>query len=268
MLQVKDRITNNNQLFDTVAHTYDHVGFLSIAAQHTASIIDVQQGETILDVATGTGEIASLLSERMGGTGHVFGTDISEVMINVAQHKCPEVSFLIGEATALPFEDQTFDQVVCGIGLFFVPNMLAAIQEWKRVLKPGGHIVFTAFSQGLLGCLPELWRNHLDEYGLKPNGPPLNRIGTPYFAYELLTQAELANVQAKTTRLSHSYENPTARWDEILAGLEGTILSTLHPKQIAQIQAEHFEKLQHVFDDEPLTVPIPLIIASGQKPLE
>lgn len=268
MLQADHHIIRNTQLFDTVAHTYDHIGFLSTAAQHTASAIDVRPGDTVLDVATGTGEIAKSLFERMGGIGRMFGTDISEVMISVAQHKCPTAFFSVNEATDLPFDNESFDWVVCGAGLFFMPDMSAAIEEWKRLLKPGGHIVFTAFAQGLLGPLPELWRNHLDEYGLKPSGPPLHRIGTPYTAYELLTQAELHNVQANTKRLSYSYANPTARWEEILSGLEGTVLHKLHPKQIAQIQAEHFEKLDHLFKDEPLTVSLPLIIASGQKPIK
>lgn len=95
----------------------------------------------ILDVGTGNGSLALVLA----GMGHdVVGIDISEGMLSVARKKAEErgvnPDLRIGDAESLEFNDRCFDAVVSRIVLWTLPNPQKAINEWKRVLKPGGKV--------------------------------------------------------------------------------------------------------------------------------
>lgn len=95
----------------------------------------------ILDVGTGNGSLALLLSEM----GHdVIGTDISEGMLSVARKKAQErgvnPDLRIGDAESLDFEDNSFDAVVSRVVLWTLPHPNKAISEWKRVLNPSGKV--------------------------------------------------------------------------------------------------------------------------------
>ena len=95
----------------------------------------------ILDVGTGNGSLALVLA----GMGHdVVGIDISEGVLSVAKEKAKErgvnPDLRIGDAESLEFEDKCFDAVVSRIVLWTLPNPQKAIEEWRRVLKPGGKV--------------------------------------------------------------------------------------------------------------------------------
>ncbi len=96
----------------------------------------------ILDVGTGTGFLAMLLAEL----GHrVVGVDISDEMLKIARKKAYSyglnVVFKKGDAEKLPFDDRTFDAVVCRHVFWTLPNPLNALKEWHRVVKDGGKVV-------------------------------------------------------------------------------------------------------------------------------
>ncbi len=168
----QQRLDANARQFDRIAARYDALGFLTRAALALAETVRVPTGGRVLDVATGTGTVALALASQ---AAEVVGTDIAPAMLQQARARavgCPNVQFVSAEATALPFADQSFDAVVCGAGLFFVPDMPAALREWRRVLRPGGEVVFSAFGRGLLGPLPGLWRETLAGEGIKPGAPP------------------------------------------------------------------------------------------------
>ncbi|MCD6492683.1 MAG: methyltransferase domain-containing protein [Archaeoglobaceae archaeon] len=96
----------------------------------------------ILDVGTGTGFLALLLAEL----GHeVVGIDLSKEMLEVAIKKARksklEVEFKIADAENLPFDNNSFDAVICRHLLWTLPNPLKAVKEWNRVVKPKGKVV-------------------------------------------------------------------------------------------------------------------------------
>lgn len=105
----------------------------------------VSGGESVLDLACGTGRVTRQLVPLVGEGGYLAALDISAAMLDVASSS-PELSgtridWREGDATELPFEDGTFDLVVCQQGLQFFPDRVAAASEVIRVLKPGGRFV-------------------------------------------------------------------------------------------------------------------------------
>ncbi|GAA0510398.1 class I SAM-dependent methyltransferase [Deinococcus depolymerans] len=253
----------NRQQFDALAGGYDRLGFLTQVARFVAGQVPVPPGGAALDVMTGTGSVALAL---LGRAGSVTGLDLSEGMLRVARARVPGAAFVVGDAAHLPFPDGSFDVVVCASGLFFVPDMGAALREWRRVVRPGGQVLFSSFGRGLLGALPGLWRARLESHGVTPGFPPLGRIPTPDAARDLLRGAGLRDVQVDSTELPYTLAGVDHRWNEIVAGLEGLPLAGFTPHLRAQVETEHRAELAPLFSGGPVTVPLPVIVARGTRP--
>ncbi len=106
---------------------------------------DLCPGERVLDVACGTGVVARLAAERVGPQGAVTGIDIAPDMIDVARTvDAPAgapIEWRVGDATALPLPDASFDVVLCQMGLMFMEDRPAAVASMRRVLAQGGRLV-------------------------------------------------------------------------------------------------------------------------------
>lgn len=110
-------------------------------APHVVDIGDVATGQSVLDVACGTGIVARTAAERVGPDGRVVGVDLNQAMLTVAERVCPGIELHQADVTALPFEAATFDAVLCQMALMFFPDRLAAVREMGRVVKPQGTLV-------------------------------------------------------------------------------------------------------------------------------
>ena len=101
----------------------------------------IAPGDSILDVACGTGIFAREAATRIDGEGTVVGIDVNDGMLDLARRKAPEVDWRHGPAEALPFADESFDAVGCQFALMFFDDRPGALREMWRVLKPGGRLV-------------------------------------------------------------------------------------------------------------------------------
>lgn len=107
-----------------------------------------EQGQSILDVACGTGVVARLAAERIG-TGRIVGLDLNDGMLAVARSvptKGAPIEWREGSALSLPFDNGSFDLVLCQLGLQFFPDRPLAVREMKRVLVPSGRVVLSVYS--------------------------------------------------------------------------------------------------------------------------
>ncbi len=111
----------------------------------------VKPGERILDVCTGTGDIAIRFA-RCNGVGKIVGIDLEEEMLHLATRKMKnkgidsKIALFMGNALHLPFEDDSFDIVSIGFGLRNIGHYREAISEMVRVLKKGGRLLMLEFS--------------------------------------------------------------------------------------------------------------------------
>ena len=123
------------------ASAYQMIMVPALFQDWTDPVLDaaaVGPGLTLLDVACGTGVLASAGSRRVGARGAVTGIDLNPGMLSVARKLNGEVDWRQGPAEELPFADESFDAVVSQFGLMFFQDRSAAIGEMLRVLKPGG----------------------------------------------------------------------------------------------------------------------------------
>lgn len=110
-------------------------------APHVVEMGDVAAGQSVLDVACGTGIVARTAAPRVGAAGRVVGIDLNDAMLTVAARVCPGVELRRADVTNLPFGDGTFDAVLCQMALMFFPDPLGALREMGRVAKAGGIVV-------------------------------------------------------------------------------------------------------------------------------
>jgi SAM-dependent methyltransferase len=104
----------------------------------------VARGESVLDVACGTGIVARTAAPLVGPDRKVVGVDLNEAMLTVARRVAAacgsEISWRQGDAARLPFADDSFDAVVCQMALMFFPDRVRALAEMGRVAGPGGRV--------------------------------------------------------------------------------------------------------------------------------
>jgi demethylmenaquinone methyltransferase / 2-methoxy-6-polyprenyl-1,4-benzoquinol methylase len=138
------------QIFSTVAPYYSLGTGFSFCFDHlwrrqAVACSGIRAGDRVLDVCTGTGSLAILLAQKVGAEGSVTGADFCAEMLNVARKKYDSrhlnLSFILSDAKRLPFGDNTFDAVTVAFGMRNIPDTALALQELKRVLKPGGIFV-------------------------------------------------------------------------------------------------------------------------------
>ena len=151
-------------MFDEVAPTYDfNNDLLSLGMTRrwrgiVAKAVDPQSGQTILDLAAGTGS-SSIAFAKPGVT--VIATDFSEGMLAEGRKRHPELDFRFADATKLPFEKQSVDAVTISFGLRNVVDVPKALSEMFRVVKPGGRVVICEFSKVKLPILKQFYEFYL-----------------------------------------------------------------------------------------------------------
>ena len=131
----------------TAAEIYERHFVPAIATPVSADLLSaaaLQPGERVLDVACGTGVVARLAAEQVGTSGSVVGLDIAADMIDVAKavpSAGAPIEWQVGDARSLPLPDNSYDAVLCQMGLMFMEDRPAAVGSMHRVLTPGGRLV-------------------------------------------------------------------------------------------------------------------------------
>ena len=175
---LKDKQGRVNRVFEGVASRYDLMNDLMSGGLHRAwkaamiTALSLPRGTRafrLLDIAGGTGDI-TLRALKRGGPGvHITLSDINPEMLEVGRDRVTAAGFAkrvtVAEANAedLPFEDGAFDAVTIAFGLRNVPRMDRALAEFRRVLKPGGHVLCLEFSTVDAAVLDTLY----DAYSFK-----------------------------------------------------------------------------------------------------
>ncbi|MEO8345663.1 MAG: bifunctional demethylmenaquinone methyltransferase/2-methoxy-6-polyprenyl-1,4-benzoquinol methylase UbiE [Betaproteobacteria bacterium] len=144
-------------VFDSVAGNYDIMNDVMSAGLHrlwkrfAIDLSGARAGQSVLDLAGGTGDLAKLFALRVGATGNVVHTDINGAMLAAGRDKLIDVGVVLPtlqcNAEALPFAPRSFDVVAIAFGLRNVTRKEAALAEMRRVLKPGGVAVILEFSR-------------------------------------------------------------------------------------------------------------------------
>jgi demethylmenaquinone methyltransferase/2-methoxy-6-polyprenyl-1,4-benzoquinol methylase len=156
------------KLFDTIAPTYDFLNHLLSLRRDSywrkIAVLELQGfGGWILDIATGTGDVAIEIAQQDGHQRKVFGLDFSKPMIRRAHQKLLKKDLLktialsLGDAISLPFRENIFSASIIAFGLRNIPDKEQALSEMVRVIRKGGKVIILEFTFPKHGLIKSLY---------------------------------------------------------------------------------------------------------------
>lgn len=153
----QEKASRVRAVFDSVTPRYDMMNDLMSGGMHrlwkryTIAAANVREGQRVLDIAGGTGDMARAFADKVGKTGEVVHTDINASMLSHGRDRLTNAGVLLPtvvcDAEQLPFASEYFDVVSVAFGLRNMTHKAVALQEMQRVLKPGGRLLVLEFSQ-------------------------------------------------------------------------------------------------------------------------
>ncbi len=144
-------------VFDSVAPKYDlmndlmSMGLHRVWKAYTVMVANLHEGDQVLDIAGGTGDLALAFAKKVGASGCVVHTDINEAMLRTGRDRLVDAGMVLPtavcDAEKLPFPNNHFDLVSVAFGLRNMTHKEVALAEMNRVLKPGGRLLVLEFSK-------------------------------------------------------------------------------------------------------------------------
>ena len=164
----RDKARRVRGVFDSVAPKYDlmSMGMHRAWKAYTVLVANLREGQQVLDIAAGTGDLALAFSRKVGITGRVVHTDINEAMLRTGRDRLLDAGVtlptMVCDAEKLPFADGQFDLVSVAFGLRNMTRKDVALAEMNRVLRPGGKLLVLEFSK-----VPQPMARAYDWYSFK-----------------------------------------------------------------------------------------------------
>lgn len=162
--------TRIRSMFAAISGRYDRANTVLSGGIHhlwrrtAVAYSGARAGDSVLDCATGTGDLAIEFASTVGATGRVIGTDFVPEMLAIARTKAPSIKFEVADVTALPYDDNSFDIASISFGIRNVGDPRKGIAELARVVRPGGRIIVVEFGTprpGLFRTIYNLYRRSL-----------------------------------------------------------------------------------------------------------
>jgi ubiquinone/menaquinone biosynthesis C-methylase UbiE len=277
---MKNTTLSNNEkltaLFNLVSDIYENPStrFFSFCGDQVANHLKAGPGQKVLDIAAGTGCSSIALAQTIqANNGRVTCIDLSEGMLKKAQQNIDRagltnVDYHIMDGQKLDFKSKYFDYVNCSYGIFFMSDMDAALQSWYRVLKPGGTVLFTSFTEKAFEPLTSLFLELLSEFGIK----------LPETKWQLLKKTE----DCKTVLLKNNFESIKITdkqlgyhlagfndWWEVLwsTGYRG-LLEQLNNEDLAKFRIQHSKQIDDLKTKDGIWMDVETHFSSAQRPLD
>ncbi|WP_341531356.1 methyltransferase domain-containing protein (plasmid) [Nostoc sp. UHCC 0302] len=211
-------------------------------------------GQSVLDVATGTGNIAIEAAKKVGTSGSVIGIDIATELLKIAQQKIQaenlsNIELIEVDAQIYEPESNQFDAIYCSYALVLFPNIPTILGNWYRFLKSSGFIAFTCSSEDSYSALSIV--EACTKHGITL--PNLHEpLGTPERIQYLLTQAKFNQIEIHSRQLGTylCLEKAQSRWNGQFWLHIDNPLRELKPEKISRIKASYDDKIAALETEE------------------
>ncbi len=235
-------------------------------------LAQLQRGQSVLDVATGTGIVALAAAQIVGSESKVVGVDISPGMLSQARQKIEaaglqNIELIEADADSLNFSDESFDAILCSSSIVWLSNIPAALRNWQRWLKKGGLVGFSCYSETSF-MTPIVVRVCAQVYGISlPNwNEPL---GTPEKCHNLLREAGFQNIEVKTEQFGEyiSLDDAKKWWqgDGVWINPRGNPLSQRSQEQLQRLKAAYDAEVETLATDRGVWHDITTFFVIGRK---
>ncbi|WP_367155752.1 class I SAM-dependent methyltransferase [Methylomonas sp. HYX-M1] len=259
--------------YNTAADLFDHPAntFWNRFGTSTVNRLGLSKGDKVLDVCSGTGASALPAARQVGSDGRVVAVDLAEKLLARAAEKAKSdglenLEFRVDDMLVLGYPDGYFDAVVCVFGIFFVPDMAAAVRELWRQVRPGGRLAVTTWGSDLFEpANTSLWQAICDERpDLHKDFNPWDRISTPEGLLAMLAEAGLTDMHIFAEDATHSLSGPEDWWTLAMgSGYRGT-LDQLNEEQLRRVKQSN---LHHLASQSVTEISANVLYAVVEKPL-
>jgi ubiquinone/menaquinone biosynthesis C-methylase UbiE len=234
-------------------------------------------GQAVLDVAGGAGEPSLTIARFVGIAGWVTCTDAVAEMVAAAESAARSqgirnISFRQCTADSLPFENNSFDTVVCRLGAMLFPEPQVALREMLRVTKPGGAISLAVWHNNELNpfvhCVADVMNRHVETPPADPDAPGAFRFAERGKLAGILTQAGAIEVRERLLKFRMEAPISAAEFWTMRSQTSDTLrqqLSELTPEQAARVAAEVQESVREFFPNNTMAFPAQMLIVTGKR---
>jgi len=267
----KEAVTKN---FNLVAEGYDNPAqrYFRLSADKMAEVLKPKSGNRVLDIATGTGMVASAMAQAILPDGRVQAIDLSsgmldKALVNFTKFGLTNIELHEMDAERLDFKSNSFDCASCGFGIFFLPNMLDSLKEWMRVLKPNGRLIFTTFEKSSFGKLISTFIEQLTEYDINFDTTAERLMEIPT-CESYLEKAGYTDIKINSQQLGYYLASENDWWDIIMNSGLRHFVTQLDATQFVQFRAKHIAEVVKLKTDKGIWLDINVIFSMGKKPVE
>jgi ubiquinone/menaquinone biosynthesis C-methylase UbiE len=257
--------------YNAAADYFDHPvsSFWHGFGRQTIERIGLCPGERVLDVCSGSGGSALPAAELVGPGGQVVASDLAERLIALAEAKAQargleNIEFRVADMLDLGYPDASFDAVVCVFGIFFVPDMAAAVRELWRMVKPGGRLAITTWGPDLFEPANSAFWDAIADVrpDLQRSFNPWERISEPSGLREMLAEAGVCtdNIVAETG--THPLNTPEDWW---LIAMGSGYRGTLAQLDVEALTYVHEKNLAHLDEHQVKAIATNVIYAVATK---
>ena len=266
---------------DSAFYWQKHIDTIRVMfAPLTHALIDkagIVEGDSVLDVAGGSGEPSLTIAETVGPTGSVTCTDAVAEMVAAAQSEAQRrgltnVAFQQCAADSLPFDSNSFDAVVSRLGVMFFPDPVAALREMLRVTKSGGAISLAVWDKSELNpfsyLINDVAARYFDVAPADPNAPGAFRFAEPGALARILKDAGAIDVKERVLKFHIAAPISPEQFWEMRSETSGTLrekLATLSPPPSGSLAQEAQEAVREFFSNDQMSIPAQMIIVTARK---
>jgi len=227
--------------------------------------------------ASGVGDPALSIASKVGPSGHVIATDVGPDMMSfaaelAAQQNLRNIEFREAAADSLPFADASFDIVTCRFGAMFFPDLQRALRECRRVLKPGGKVVFIVWGvreQPFTSTTVGVLLKYVQPPEPDPDAPSMFMFGVRGRFEAALKEADFQNVKEQPlsvpARWALSVEEYWTQFTEVAAPFR-PLLAQLSPARRDDVRFDVIAGLQQYVEGGHITFPLEIVLASATRP--
>ena len=256
--------------FDTVSKGYDNpsLRFFRKSAENLADFMELDGCESVIDLATGTGNAALAIARRLP-EGSVTGIDLSSGMLSQARIRADgmeNVRFIEMDLQYVDFPDGHFDAMSCAFGIFFLEDMEGSLRHVSKKVKPGGKIAMCGFREGSFAPNAELLYRRLESHGIKRPELSWMRLPSEEKWHALFRGAGLDRIRIESRDCGYFLDAGEDWWELVWnAGFRGHI-GQLPEKELEGFRRAHIDEIQALAGPEGIRLEIEVIYAMGFLP--
>ncbi len=269
MLDVEAFKENERLAWNVCAERYDArlTPLFAPFCQKLLAFAQLKKGQTVLDVATGSGLAAFLSASLVGPEGRVIGTDLSDTMIQLARERAyaeglSNVEFLQMDAERLEFPSESFDAILCALGLMLFPAPDRALSEMRRVLRTGGVVALSVFGSGSKVALRAFMEPFIPYMPPPPQrGPSTFGFGRAEVLEEALKKAGFSEIKTEQEPHVLTLDNVESVWETLLSlGRLGQMHSRLPSEVQEELKQAVFQIARDKYADRRGEMKLPFAI--------